>query len=155
MPGIIYTAQISPVIPDLFNVSYWYTRSQCLTMINVVYGPTECRFRCEKISHQPWICSCLPVSLAAQITSGPVSPLHHQLNWSCCPSSRPVPAAPLPMLPGARAAAGPVAALAGTVWAARRPSNGRSGNLGSGNLSCLGRGAPVQKGKVGKKGLVD
>lgn len=94
-----------------------------------------------------------PVCLSAQITSSGVSPLHHQLTSSCPPSSRPPPKALLHTLPGARAVAGPVGAPAGTAWAARRPSNARSVNLGSGGLSCLGRGAPAQKGKVGKKGL--
>lgn len=124
-------------------------------MINVVCSLRECWSRREKISHQPCVCCSLTVSLTAQIMSGPISPLHHQLTRSCHPSSRPMPAAPLPMLPGAPAVAGQVDALAGTVWAVRRPSNGRSINLGSGDHSCLGRGAPAQMGKVGKKEWVD
>lgn len=65
---------------------------------------------------------------------------------------RPVPGAPLPMLHGALAAAGPAGGPAGTAWAAPPHSNARSGSPGSDGLSSPGREAPAQKtGKVEEK----
>lgn len=180
VPGIICTAWLSPTAVWIncticVLLMGWGQNDRCRLMWCVVWHHIDCchcHYSLDKplVGIKMWgnkprslnllLSTCQPESLFSQHHIKPVHSMlpyviHHHHIWSCPLCSRPVPGAVLPMLRGPPAVAGPAGAQAGTAWDEPHLSNARSGSLGSGGLSFLGRVAQaLKKGKMGKKGAV-